>query len=171
MTKNLISGLILARLAPVRAPDSFVGFTSSICWILSQAIIVCNFKGNLWSKLKEMAKPSLTLLEKCPNTVLFLLRTQSKHRKIRYRNNFVFGHFSRSVWVWFRPAGFKFEPPLFFSKTWLRQSLNIMVSYHVRYQKKLMIQSWENLVTGGRTDGRTDEQTGGRDWFHRKLSD
>ena len=30
----------------------------------------------------------------------------------------------------------------FFSKIWLRQSLDIMVSYHhVQYQKKLMIQS------------------------------
>ena len=31
---------------------------------------------------------------------------------------------------------------IFFSKIWLRQSLNIMVTYyHVQYQKKLMIQS------------------------------
>ena len=35
---------------------------------------------------------------------------------------------------------------------WLRQSLDIMVSYDVQYQKKLMIQSWENYVTDGRTD-------------------
>ena len=35
-----------------------------------------------------------------------------------------------------------------------------MVSYHyVQYQKKLMIQSWENLVTDERTEGRTDRQT------------
>ena len=40
-----------------------------------------------------------------------------------------------------------------FSKIWLRQSLDIMVSYHhVQYQKKLMIQSWENLVTDCQTD-------------------
>ena len=40
-----------------------------------------------------------------------------------------------------------------FSKIWLRQSLDIMVSYHhVQYQKKLMIQSWENLLTDGQTD-------------------
>ena len=39
----------------------------------------------------------------------------------------------------------------FFSKIWLFQSLYIMVSYHhVQYQKKLMIQSWQNLVTVGR---------------------
>ena len=41
----------------------------------------------------------------------------------------------------------------FLSKIWLRQSLDIMVSYHhVQHQKKLMIQSWENLVTDGQTD-------------------
>ena len=42
----------------------------------------------------------------------------------------------------------------FFSKIWLRQSLDIMVSHHHVQLKKLMIQSWENLVTNGR---RTDE--------------
>ena len=40
-----------------------------------------------------------------------------------------------------------------FSKIWLRQSLDMMVSYHhVHYQKKLMIQSWESLVTDRQTD-------------------
>ena len=35
----------------------------------------------------------------------------------------------------------------FFSKIWLCQSLDVMVNYnHVKYQKKLMIKSWENLV-------------------------
>ena len=38
----------------------------------------------------------------------------------------------------------------FFSKIWLRQSLDIMVSYHhVQYHKKLMIQSWKNFATLG----------------------
>ena len=47
---------------------------------------------------------------------------------------------------------------LFFSKIWLFNLLYIMGSYHdVPYQKKLMIQLWENLVTDGRTDGQTDE--------------
>ena len=47
---------------------------------------------------------------------------------------------------------------IFFSKIWLRQSLDIMVSYHyVQYQKKLMIQSQENLVTGRQTDGQTTD--------------
>ena len=59
---------------------------------------------------------------------------------------------------------------IFFSKVWFPHSLDIMDSYHhVQYQEKLMIQSWENLETDGRTemDGRTD----GRDWFDRTLSD
>ena len=47
---------------------------------------------------------------------------------------------------------------IFFSKIWLRQSLDIIVSYHhVQYQKKLTIKSWENLVTDGQTDGQTEE--------------
>ena len=37
-----------------------------------------------------------TLREKCPNTELFLVRIQSKYRKIRTRENSLFGHFSRS---------------------------------------------------------------------------
>ena len=41
-----------------------------------------------------------------------------------------------------------------------------MISYHrVQYQKKIMIQSLENLLMDGRTD------TDGRDWFHGALSD
>ena len=61
--------------------------------------------------------------------------------------------------------GHQSPPPK--KKMWPCQSLDIMVSYHhVQYQKKLMIQSCENLVTDGRTDGQTD----GRQWFHRTLS-
>ena len=48
----------------------------------------------------------------------------------------------------------------FFSKIWLiYQSLDNMVSYHhLQYQKKLMIQSWEILVTDTRTNLWTDGQ-------------
>ena len=42
---------------------------------------------------------------------------------------------------------------IIFPKIWLCQALDVMVGYHpVQYQKKLMIQSWENLVTDGQTD-------------------
>ena len=52
----------------------------------------------------------------------------------------------------FDPFGQNLCHQIFFSKIWLRQSLDIMVSYHhLQYQKKLVIQSWENLVTDGRT--------------------
>ena len=65
-------------------------------------------------------------------------------------------------WTWFWPIWPKFGLPFylffFFSKIWLRHSLDVMVSYHhVQYQKKLMIRSWENLVTDRRTDRRTDK--------------
>ena len=50
------------------------------------------------------------------------------------------------------PLGSKFGPLNFFKKLWLRQSLDIMVSYHhVQYDKKIMIQSSENLVTDKQT--------------------
>ena len=37
-----------------------------------------------------------SLHKKCPDTELFLVRIQSEYRKIRTRNNSVFGHSSRS---------------------------------------------------------------------------
>ena len=47
----------------------------------------------------------------------------------------------------------------FFSKIWLRQSLNVMVSYHhVQYQKKTNDPILRKLSPGG-TDGQTDRQT------------
>ena len=46
----------------------------------------------------------------------------------------------------------------FFSKLSLCQSLDIIVSYHhVQYQKKLMIQSWENLAMDVQTNQQRDE--------------
>ena len=65
-------------------------------------------------------------------------------------------------WTWFWPIWPKFGLPFylffFFSKIWLRHSLDVMVSYHhVQYQEKLMIRSWENLVTNRRTERRTDK--------------
>ena len=63
----------------------------------------------------------------------------------------------------------KFRLPILylFSKIWLRQSLDVMVSYHHKqYQEKLLIQSWENLVTDGQIDGQTDESDFiGRCWL------
>ena len=69
-----------------------------------------------------------------------------------------------SFWAWFRFIGPKFGPPFLFFENLFRQSLDIMVSYHhVKYQKKLMIQSWQTVV-------QTEEQTDGREWFQRTLS-
>ena len=48
MVKNLISGPILAHLAHIWALN-FVGFTSTRCWTLLQAIIVCN---SFWTRYK-----------------------------------------------------------------------------------------------------------------------
>ena len=47
----------------------------------------------------------------------------------------------------------------FFFSIWLSQSIDFMGNYHyVQYQKKLMIQPWENLVKDGRADRRADGQ-------------
>ena len=62
--KYLILGLILARLVqicpspPPPTPGNlfFVGFIYTRCKILSEDMIVCNFKVNVWSKLEKMAK-------------------------------------------------------------------------------------------------------------------
>ena len=51
------------------------------------------------------------------------------------------------------PLGSKFGPLNFFKKLWLRQSLDIMVSYHVQYDKKIMIQSSEKI-----SNGQTNEE-------------
>ena len=69
-----------------------------------------------------------------------------------------------SFGAWFGLVGPKFMSQIFFFKNLFCQSLDIMVSYHhVKYQKKIMIQSWEN------SDGRMDGQTNRREWFHRML--
>ena len=48
----------------------------------------------------------------------------------------------------------------FFSRIWLFQSLDIIVSYHhVQYQKNLMIQSRENLVTDRQTNKLMERRT------------
>ena len=64
----------------------------------------------------------------------------------------------KKFWAQFWHIWLKFEPPIFFfTKIWLHQSLDIMVSYHhVQYQKKLMIQSWESLVADRWLDGQMD---------------
>ena len=55
----------------------------------------------------------------------------------------------------FGPLGSNSDCQFFFFLIWLRQPLDIIVSYHhVQYQKNLMIQSLGNLVMDRHTDGR-----------------
>ena len=62
-----------------------------------------------------------------------------------------------SLWAWFRPVGPKIRPQIFFFWIWLLRSLDIMISYHhVQYQKKVINQSWEDLVTDRRTNKQMD---------------
>ena len=72
MTENLVWDLILNRFGPNLVPKIFfVDFTSTRCYTLSKAIIVCNSNENYGTKLEKMAKKLilgliLTLLaQKC----------------------------------------------------------------------------------------------------------
>ena len=57
---------------------------------------------------------------------------------------------------------------LFFFLIWLSQSIDFMGNYHyVQYQRKLMIQPWENLVKDGRADRRADGQMAKTDFIGR----
>ena len=52
------------------------------------------------------------------------------------------------------------DQQFFLKKIWLHQSLDIIVIYrHVQHQKKLIFQSYENLVTDGQIDGQADRRT------------
>ena len=71
------------------------------------------------------------------------------------------------TWTWFWLIWPKLWLPNCFLQNLAHQSLDVMVSFHhVQHQKKLSIQSLENLVTAGQTEGQTD----GQEWFH-TLSD
>ena len=61
-----------------------------------------------------------------------------------------------TFWADLGPLDPNSDRQFLFSKIWFHQSLDIMVSYHVKYQKKLMIQSGENLVTNRWSDRETD---------------
>ena len=58
MAKTLISDLVWSP------RNFFEGFTSTRCYTLLQAITVCNFDENSWTKPEKMAKnPVLTLTD------------------------------------------------------------------------------------------------------------
>ena len=120
------------------------------------------FQGKLMNLGKWWVLP-LPDVRRCCNLSLY-----SSSRKTNDRNSKLWQ--KTSFCIWFRPVGFKFGLPnclgFFFSKIWLCQSLNTMVIYHhVRYQKNLMIQSWENLVTVGQMDGQINRQTDKSDFI------
>ena len=92
MTKNLIFDPILVRLAQIWATKNFfVAFISTRRLTLSRAIIICNFKENLWSKLKEISKNLiLGLISNSPKTfswvlLLVVFRNCSKLSPIQFK--------------------------------------------------------------------------------------
>ena len=46
---------------------------------------------------------------------------------------------------------------IFFSKIWLRQSLDVMFSYHVQYKKKKLVVKILRKRSDGLRKGQTDE--------------
>ena len=77
-------------------------------WLFSTLLLYLHNRVNLnltvsWS-LKHTSKNfsvnvfAISLYEKCPNTEFFLVRISPHSDWIRIRKNYVFGHFSRSVY-------------------------------------------------------------------------
>ena len=73
MGENLDLGLILAHFGPNLVPKIFfVGFTSTRCYVLLQAIIVSNFKENQCTKLEKIAKNLVSGLILAPLTQIWV---------------------------------------------------------------------------------------------------
>ena len=87
-----------------------------------------------------------------------MLEIVASYRCIQFQGKLINQTWENGKKPSFRPHLAQIRTNNFFSsKTWLHQSLDIMVNHQVQYQKKLMIQSWKNLVTDGRTDGQVDD--------------
>ena len=73
-----------------------------VSWNMDHCVKIVQTRNYFWSAFSCIWTEHGDL-QKCPNTELFLnysvnLRIQSEYRKIRTRNNSVFGHFSCSGW-------------------------------------------------------------------------
>ena len=181
MAKNLASSPILAKIWPKK-------FFS---WVLPLLDIIHCCKRSLCAISRKTNKPNLRKWQKILNLGPILAQIWSpKIFLVDFTSDGLLdfvasyhcmqfqGKLINQIWENGRKPSFgpnfgpKFGLLNFLSKIWLRQSLDVMVSYHhIQYQKKLMIQSWENLVTDRQTDGQTDGQTEGWERFHRTLSD
>ena len=170
MVKYLISGPILPQ---IWTPKCFSWILPLLdvrhcCKLSSCAISRENYKANLrkWQK-KLSFGPNFGPFDLNLGPNFFsLLDIVASYHCMQFQ-----GKLMKQTWENCKKPSFKpdfgpFGPNLgpnfiylFFSKIWLRQSLDIIVSYHhAQHQKKLMIQSWENVVTDGHTDGQTDER-------------
>ena len=130
-----------------------------------------NFKENWWTKLDELAKKPLVLgpisarfwskfgLQNFFPWILspLLLYIVASYHCMRFQGKTMKQTGKNDKKPSFGSNFGQLGPNLggqnFLYKIWPQQSLDIMVSYHhVQYQKKLMLQSWENLVTDRRTE-------------------
>ena len=129
MTKNLISGPILACLVQIWALKFiFQGFISTMPELLPLSL--------------HCRKLSLITISYAktydPNAI--------KWQKILF-------------WVCFRPIGFKFEQPFFSQIWLCQSLDFMICYHHVKCKKKLMMQFWKNLLRDGQTDRKTDWHT------------
>ena len=131
----------------------FVNFTSISSYTLFQAIILYDLKGNQQTNREKMAKTEFWPVLPKFGTPKFLswvlplldlrhcrkLSLHSISRKTYDSNPRKWQ--KTSFWTWFRPAGPKFGPQIFFCKT-----NSTVPSYHPRqFKGKLVNQTWENF--------------------------
>ena len=154
------------RLDPISGP----WFLS---WVLPLLIVKRCFKLSFYAISRKTNEPNLKKNDKKPNfeppiylQVLPLLVVRHCSKLSSYAISRKIDKPNLRKWqkpsfgTYFTPFSPNLSHQNSFSKIWLCQSIDIMVSYHhVQYQKKSMIQSWENLVMGRWTTGWSNGQT------------
>ena len=133
MAKNIIFG----PFGPNLGPKTFiVDFTSASSWTLFQAIILCHFKENQWTKLEKIVKNLIFNPILAPKLSLYANSKKTKEPNLRkWRKKTIFGPILACL--------VKFLAPKTFSVSFL--IFDIVASYHcIQFQEKLMIQNQKN---------------------------
>ena len=155
MSKKLLLDPILDCLAQIWAPKFFCGFYIRHCSKLPSMKFQGKVMNQTWENDWNASfgpdfDPDLVL-----NIFLWVLPLLDVTHCCKLSLYAISRKLMNQIWENGKKSSFgtnfcPFGPPIS-PKIWLRQSPDIMVSHdHVQYQKKLMIQSWENLVTDRR---------------------
>ena len=91
MAKNIIFG----PFGPNLGPKTFiVDFTSASSWTLFQAIILCHFKENQWTKLEKIVKNLIFNPILAPKLSLYANSKKTKEPNLRkWKKNYFWAHF------------------------------------------------------------------------------